>query len=93
MRPNRESKVLVNLENKGRSFEKREGKPPEFCPNEGYVVIRNSMMICGVDKSLVGDGNKHSLFYVILRDYGSFEAANAMNRLSKLCSGWLGEPC
>ncbi|CAG8634234.1 6225_t:CDS:10, partial [Paraglomus occultum] len=90
MRPNRESRVLVNLENKGRSFEKREGKPPEFCPNEGYVVIRNSVMICGVvDKSLVGDGNKHSLFYVILRDYGSFEAANAMNRLSKLCSRWL----
>ncbi|CAG8562176.1 2317_t:CDS:10 [Ambispora gerdemannii] len=90
MRPNKSSPVLVNLENKGRSFEKKDGVIPELCPNEGYVVIRNSELVCGVvDKSLVGDGNKHSLFYTILRDYGSDEAANAMNRLSKLCSRWL----
>ncbi|KAG9291493.1 hypothetical protein G9A89_021912 [Geosiphon pyriformis] len=90
MRPNKRSPVLVNLDTKGRSFQKKEGRIPELCPNEGYVVIRNSEFVCGViDKSLVGDGNKHSLFYTILRDYGPEEAASAMNRLSKLCSRWL----
>ncbi|CAG8437968.1 16808_t:CDS:10 [Acaulospora morrowiae] len=90
MRPNKRSNVLVNLESKGKSFEKKEGRTPDMCPNDGYVVIRNSEIMCGViDKSLVGDGNKHSLFYTILRDYGAIEAANAMNRLSKLCSRWL----
>jgi DNA-directed RNA polymerase III subunit RPC1 len=91
MRPNKKSSVLVNLEAKGRSFDKKEGRAPDFCPNDGYVIIQNSEIMCGcMDKSLVGDGNKHSLFYTILRDYGPLEAANAMNRLSKLCSRWLG---
>ncbi|CAG8468336.1 8399_t:CDS:10 [Diversispora eburnea] len=90
MRPNKSSSVLVNLESKGRSFEKKEGRIPDMCPNDSYIVIRNSEIMCGaIDKSLVGDGNKHSLFYTILRDYGPLEAANAMNRLSKLCSRWL----
>ncbi|KAF0416431.1 beta and beta-prime subunits of DNA dependent RNA-polymerase [Gigaspora margarita] len=90
MRPNKSSLVLVDLESKGRSFEKCEGRAPDLCPNEGYVVIQNSEIMCGaIDKSLVGDGNKHSLFYTILRDYGAVQAANAMNRLSKLCSRWL----
>ncbi|CAJ0633518.1 5567_t:CDS:10 [Entrophospora sp. SA101] len=90
MCPNKKSNVLVNLEAKGRLFEKKEGRIFDLCPNEGYVVIQNSEIMCGViDKSLVGDGNKHSLFYTILCDYGSEEAANAMNRLSKLCSRWL----
>ncbi|PKY40391.1 beta and beta-prime subunits of DNA dependent RNA-polymerase [Rhizophagus irregularis] len=90
MRPNKKSSVLVNLEAKGRSFDKKEGRVPDFCPNEGYAVIQNSEIMCGcMDKTLVGDGNKHSLFYTILRDFGSLEAASAMNRLSKLCSRWL----
>ncbi|CAG8530365.1 3760_t:CDS:10 [Cetraspora pellucida] len=90
MRPNKSSSVLVNLESKGRSFEKSESRAPEMCPNDGYVVIQNSEIMCGaIDKSLVGDGNKHSLFYTILRDYGAVQAADAMNRLSKLCSRWL----
>ncbi|CAG8537130.1 5091_t:CDS:10, partial [Scutellospora calospora] len=90
MRPNKNSSVLVNLESKGRSFEKNESRAPDMCPNDGYVVIQNSEIMCGaIDKSLVGDGNKHSLFYTILRDYGAEQAAEAMNRLSKLCSRWL----
>ncbi|KAI9595031.1 beta and beta-prime subunits of DNA dependent RNA-polymerase [Syncephalis fuscata] len=91
MRPNKKSNILVNLECKCRSFTKPANQAPEMCPNDGYLVIRNSEVMCGVmDKATVGDGNKNSLFYVILRDYGPIEAAKCMNRLAKLCARWLG---
>ncbi|RKP06871.1 beta and beta-prime subunits of DNA dependent RNA-polymerase [Thamnocephalis sphaerospora] len=91
MRPNKKSNVLVNLECKCRSFSKPKGQAPEMCPDDGFLVIRNSEVMCGVmDKATVGDGNKNSLFYVVLRDYGPQQAASCMNRLSKLCARWLG---
>lgn len=91
MRPNRKSKVIVNLEAKCRSFAAAKGDFPDMCPNDGYLVIRGSEVMCGVmDKSTVGDGKKNSLFYVILRDYGADEAIAAMARLAKLCARHLG---
>lgn len=91
MRPNKKSKVVVNLEAKCRSFAGVKGEAPDMCPNDGYLVIRGSQVMCGVmDKSTVGDGKKDSLFYVILRDYGPDEAIAAMSRLAKLCARHLG---
>lgn len=91
IRPTRSSQIVVNLESKCRSFIKLPGQIPDLCPNDGYLVIRNSEVMCGVmDKATVGDGNKKSLFYVILRDYGEIEVAQCMNRLAKLCCRWLG---
>lgn len=52
-----------------------------MCPSDGWLVVQNSEIMCGlVDKAVVGDGNKNSVFYVILRDYGAVEAAKCMNR-------------
>ncbi|OLL24291.1 DNA-directed RNA polymerase III subunit rpc1 [Neolecta irregularis DAH-3] len=92
MRPNSKSPILVNLDAKCKTFHPPEpGLPPDMSPNDGYLIIRNSEVMCGVmDKATVGDGKKNSVFYVILRDYGALEAANAMNRLAKLCARWLG---
>ncbi|CAZ82670.1 unnamed protein product [Tuber melanosporum] len=65
-------------------------KAPDMCPNDGWLVIRGSEIMCGLmDKSTVGSGKKDSVFYVILRDYGPDEAVQAMNRLAKLCARWL----
>ncbi|EMR10057.1 hypothetical protein PNEG_01810 [Pneumocystis murina B123] len=90
MRPNKSSPVMVNLDAKTRSFSSPKGVP-DLCVNDGYLLIRSSEIMCGVmDKSTVGDGKKNSIFYVILKNYGPDEAAEAMNRLSKLCSRWLG---
>lgn len=93
MRPNKASKILVNLEAKCRTLENpdpKDGFPLDMSPNDGYLVIINSEIMCGVfDKNTVGDGKKNSVFGVILRDYGSDEAAIAMNRLAKLCARWL----
>lgn len=93
MKPNRHSNVLVNLEAKCRTLEfpkKEYNFPPDMAPNDGYLVIVNSEIMCGVfDKNTVGDGKKNSVFGVIMRDYGPDEAANAMGRLAKLSARWL----
>ncbi|KAI8832364.1 hypothetical protein BC829DRAFT_426428 [Chytridium lagenaria] len=97
MRPNRRSEVYVNLAAKCRTFEKtnettKKGSPLDvsMCPNDGFIIIRNSEIMCGVvDKSIIGDGNKKSLFYAVLRDYGGQEAAYCMNRVAKLSARFL----
>ncbi|KAF7776405.1 hypothetical protein Agabi119p4_4798 [Agaricus bisporus var. burnettii] len=98
MRPNKISEVLVNVECKCNKWE--EAKPENYpsrmipandlSPNDGWLVVVNSEIMCGVmDKATVGSGKKKSIFGVILRDYGPHEAAAAMNRLAKLCARYL----
>ncbi|KDN52100.1 beta and beta-prime subunits of DNA dependent RNA-polymerase [Tilletiaria anomala UBC 951] len=95
IRPNKKERngkqVLVNLEAKCRTFEKpNEGYIDDMSPNDGYLVIQNSEVMCGVmDKATVGDGKKNSVFGVMLRDYGTDVAIEAMNRLAKMCARWL----
>lgn len=93
IRPNKKSPVVINLEAKNKSYEAPEkGVPLEMSPNDGYLYIRGSEVLAGVmDKNTLGDGKKNSVFYVILRDYGPDEAAQAMNRMAKMCARWLGE--
>jgi DNA-directed RNA polymerase III subunit RPC1 len=98
MRPNRKSKIYVNVESKcNRWIEAKAEHYPrmkqpahDLSPNDGWLVIVNSEIMCGVmDKYTVGSGKKKSIFGVILRDHGPHEAAAAMNRLAKLCARWL----
>ena len=87
MRPNKDSPVKVNLDAKCRAYKARAGQCPDMDPNDGWLVVRNSEVMCGrMDKSTVGAGKKDSIFYVILRDFGPDEAVTAMNRLAKLCA-------
>ncbi|OWB56094.1 hypothetical protein B5S28_g1985 [[Candida] boidinii] len=92
IKPNKDSQVIINLDAKCKTFvAPPPGQPNEMAPNDGFVIIRNSQILAGVmDKSLLGDGKKHSVFYTILRDYGAHEAAQAMNRMAKLCARFLG---
>lgn len=99
MRPNRHSKVRVNVESKCNKEEKADPKcyprmsspAQDLSPNDGWLVIVNSEIMCGVmDKATVGSGKKKSIFGVIMRDYGPHEAAAAMGRLAKLCARYLG---
>ncbi|KAI9173203.1 DNA-directed RNA polymerase III subunit C1 (rpo31) [Blastocladiella emersonii ATCC 22665] len=91
LKPNKKCEIMVNLEAKTRSFVKKDGQTPDLCAHDGWLVIMNSEVMCGVwDKSVVGDGNKDSVFYVVLRDYGPVRAAECMNRLARLCARWLG---
>lgn len=87
MRPCKKSKVLVNLEAKCREYK---GTKRDLDDNDAYLVVRNSEVMCGVmDKSIIGDGKKDSIFYVIMRDFGPDYAVQAMNRLAKLSARWL----
>lgn len=92
IKPNRHSKVVINLNAKNKTFHPpAKGLPSEMSPNDGFVIIRGSQILSGLmDKSTLGDGKKHSVFYTILRDYGPQEAAAAMNRMAKLCARFLG---
>ncbi|CAK7896024.1 DNA-directed RNA polymerase III subunit RPC1 [[Candida] anglica] len=92
IKPNRKSKVVINVDAKNKTYiPPAKGLPNEMSPNDGFVVIRGSQILSGVmDKSTLGDGKKHSVFYTILRDYGPEEAATAMNRMAKLCARYLG---
>ncbi|KAJ2310600.1 DNA-directed RNA polymerase III subunit C1 (rpo31) [Coemansia sp. RSA 2705] len=87
MRPNRASPIKINLEAGTKSYKRV--PIPDLCPKDGYLIIRNSELICGaLDKSVVGDGKKTSIFFIALRDYGTTEAAAIMNRLAKLSARW-----
>ena len=87
MRPNKQSPVMVNLETKTKSY--TEGK--DLCYKDGWLVIRNSEIMCGsLDKSNVGSGSKSTIFHVLLRDYSTQETIDCMSRLAKLCARWMG---
>lgn len=98
MRPNKQSNVFVNVESKcnkeqkpNQSLYPMKEVAPDMSPNDGWLVIVNSEIMCGVmDKATIGSGKKKSVFGVIMRDYGPHEAAAAMNRVAKLCARWLG---
>lgn len=54
------------------------------------VVIHNSELMCGsMDKGTLGSGSKNNIFYILLRDWGQLEAANAMSRLARLAPVYL----
>ena len=78
--------------NKKKPLADRQSQSEDFAlsPGGGYVIIRNSMLMCGhLDKALVGSGSKSTVFYVLLRDHGPDVAADRMSRLAKLCSYYL----
>ncbi|KAF2155004.1 beta and beta-prime subunits of DNA dependent RNA-polymerase [Myriangium duriaei CBS 260.36] len=91
IRPNPKMNVLVNLEAKCKAYAAPpKGVAPDMNENDAYLVIRNSIVMCGyMDKATVGDGKKDSVFYILMRDFGPEYAVAAMNRLAKLSSRWL----
>ena len=56
------------------------------------VVIRNSELLAGkMSKATLGSGSKDNIFYVILREFGEEQAAQAMSRLAKLASSYISQ--
>jgi DNA-directed RNA polymerase III subunit RPC1 len=92
MRPNKSSPVKVNLDAKCRDYDSqaKDTWAPDMDANDGWLVVRNSEVMCGrMDKTTVGSGKKDSIFYIILRDFGPDEAVTAMNRLAKVSARYL----
>ena len=89
LRPNKDDPVIINLETRNKSFSKPKGTVPDLCLADGWVVIYNSEIMCGIiDKAIIGD-NKSGMFYTVLREHGSEAAATCMNRLAKLAARWM----
>ena len=89
IRPFKESEVLVNFDAVSKQYKKSEESDYNR-EDDNYMCVRNSEVISGVmDKNILGDGKKDSIFYVLLRDFGPDAAAQAMNRLAKLSARWL----
>lgn len=56
------------------------------------VTIQNSELMSGsMDKGTLGSGSKNNIFYILLRDWGQNEAADAMSRLARLAPVYLCE--
>ncbi|XP_077310097.1 DNA-directed RNA polymerase III subunit RPC1 isoform X1 [Lithobates pipiens] len=87
LQPSADNPVRANLRTKGKQYC---GKGEDLCHNDSYVTIQNSELMCGsMDKGTLGSGSKNNIFYILLRDWGQLEAANAMSRLARLAPVYL----
>uniref|UniRef100_A0A8C5QXP4 DNA-directed RNA polymerase subunit n=1 Tax=Leptobrachium leishanense TaxID=445787 RepID=A0A8C5QXP4_9ANUR len=87
LQPSLDNPVRANLRTKGKQYC---GKGEDLCHNDSYVTIYNSELVCGsLDKGTLGSGSKNNIFYILLRDWGQLEAANAMSRLARLAPVYL----
>ncbi|XP_041671640.1 DNA-directed RNA polymerase III subunit RPC1 isoform X1 [Cheilinus undulatus] len=87
LKPSKDCPVNANLRTKGKQYC---GKGEDLCHNDSFVVIHNSELMCGsMDKGTLGSGSKNNIFYILLRDWGQLEAANAMSRLARLAPVFL----
>lgn len=60
-------------------------------PGDGYVVVSDSELMCGlIDKKIVGSGSKQNLIHILLREYGPAVVSNRLSNLAKVCARWLG---
>jgi DNA-directed RNA polymerase beta' subunit len=95
--PNRaeRARVNINLVAKTKTLSKRpkDDTAPWMCPRDGYLIVRDSQLLCGVlDKSVLGaSGQKNNLFHVLLRDISPEDSARCMTRLARLCARYIGE--
>ncbi|CAI5448922.1 unnamed protein product [Caenorhabditis angaria] len=86
IRPDQGSQVSLNLTAKNKSYSGN----LELCAKDSYVIIRNSVLLCGVlDKSLLGSSSKTNIFYMLMRDYGEDAAVDAMWRLARMAPVYL----
>ncbi|TRY59992.1 hypothetical protein DNTS_021683 [Danionella cerebrum] len=87
LKPSASCPVKANLRTKGKQYC---GKGEDLCSNDSFVVIHNSELVCGsMDKGTLGSGSKNNIFYILLRDWGQQEAADAMSRLARLAPVYL----
>uniref|UniRef100_A0A8C6VII9 DNA-directed RNA polymerase subunit n=1 Tax=Naja naja TaxID=35670 RepID=A0A8C6VII9_NAJNA len=87
LKPGDSCPVKANLRTKGKQYC---GKGEDLCSNDSYVAIYNSELMSGsMDKGTLGSGSKKNIFYILLRDWGQVEAADAMSRLARLAPVYL----
>jgi DNA-directed RNA polymerase III subunit RPC1 len=87
LRPNRQSKVFVNTVVKEKFYS---GSGKHMCVNDGWVVLKNSELLCGgLGKTTMGAESKTGLMYSLIRDNSVEIATKCMLRVSKFSSRWI----
>lgn len=87
LRPSKSYKTQLNTRCKTKNYS---GKGEDLCPVDGFVVIRNSELLCGqVDKSILGSGSRSNVFYLLFKDFTGDEAGNALCRLARTISNFI----
>ena len=92
LKPNKNYKICINSKNKSKSFSKKDSSIDEFifCPNDGFVLIRNSELLTGIiDSSSIGKESKSGLLFALIKDCGKHEACKFLTRISKFCGRWM----
>lgn len=87
LKPSKNSNVMLNTRCKTKNYS---GKGEDLCQVDGFVVVRNSELLCGqVDKSILGSGSRSNVFYLMLRDFTGDDAGNALCRLARTISNFI----
>jgi len=89
LKPSKKSLVLVNVEITNKQYNKSLNHK-YFDSNEGYILIKNSILICGkLCKASLGDGSKQGIIFSLVRDNSLKAGVFAMNRISKFASRYM----
>ena len=90
LKPNKNYKICINLKIESKTFSKKYQVDKFRCPNDGFVVIRNSELLTGIiDSDTIGKENKSGLVFALIKDCGKHEAAKFLTRISKFSGRWI----
>ena len=90
LKPNKKYKIVINLKNKSKTYSRKYKVDEYRCPNDGFVLIKNSILLSGIiDKSTIGSGSKSGLVFALGKDFGSEEACKFLTRISKFSGRWI----
>ena len=89
LKPNKNYKICINLKNKSKTFSKKYQVDEFRCPNDGFVVIRNSELLTGIIDSATIKDSKNGLVFALIKDCGKQEAAKFLTRISKFSGRWI----
>ena len=69
LKPNKNYKIFINLKCKTKSFCRKYIVDEFRCPNDGFVIIRKSILLTGIiDKEIIGNESKDGLVFALIKD-------------------------
>jgi DNA-directed RNA polymerase III subunit RPC1 len=90
LKPNKKYKIIINLNIESKSYKGKFIIDKFRCPNDGFVVIRNSELLCGtIDKEAIAKNSKKGIIFALIRDCGFIETAKFLTRVSKFSGRWI----
>ena len=90
LKPNKKYKIIINLEIETKSYRGKYNIDKFRCPNDGFIIIRNSELLCGtIGKEAIAKQSKKGLIFALIKDCGFNETAKFLTRVSKFSGRWI----